>query len=69
VSLGHHLWNSSNFIIAPWEARKLILETSFEVETTFKDLNATKWAVKECKCFGLTNLFQLVSPFAYESLV
>ena len=39
------------------------------VKTTFKDLLATKWAVKECKHQGLTTLFQPVNPIAYESLV
>ncbi|XP_059436345.1 uncharacterized protein LOC132169308 [Corylus avellana] len=49
--------------------QKLILETSFVVDTVFQSLQATKWAVKECRRHGLTTLFQPVSPVAYEGLV
>jgi hypothetical protein len=53
----------------PIESRRLILENTFAIKEEFSHNEATSWAVRELKRWGLKRLFKPVSPTAYERLV
>jgi hypothetical protein len=53
----------------PIESRKLLLENTFAIKEEFSNNEATSWAVRELKNWGLKRLFKLIASTAYEHLV
>jgi hypothetical protein len=51
------------------ESCKLLLENTFAIKEEFSNNEATSWAVKELKRWGLKRLFKPIASIAYKCLV